>query len=114
MIALLGLQKYFIPALLVLLAVASATALTYRANYIVENQQRLAVEESLKRTVEAFDQYTKTSKANLAAATRATAVARAMSDDRRSQREQVLRAPSEEDGPVAPVLRNALRPSKQP
>lgn len=108
MFTLAGLQKYFIAAIAIAFVVVASAALTYRAAYNGEYQRRVTVEESLQRTVESYEALSRSSAAALDAVNRAAAHNREITEQRRSQRERVLTAPDDQDGPVAPVLRDAI------
>lgn len=104
----LGIQKYFMIAVVVLVAALATATVSYRAAYHGEQVRRAAVEESLARTVAAYDELSKTSQAALDSVTRASAQSRALVEQRLITRERVLTAPDDQDGPVAPILRDAI------
>lgn len=108
MIFSLGIQKYFIAALVAGILVASAAALSYRSGYHGERQRRIDTEASLQRTVASLEEVTRSNQASLEAVTRATALARSLVEQRTTLRERTLTAPNDQDGPVAPVLRDAV------
>jgi biopolymer transport protein ExbB/TolQ len=104
----LGLQKYFILAFAILFLASAGAAVTYRASYQIEQSRRIGAEDSLKQTVASLDEFRKHSAASLEAVNRAASEALAASERRMAQRERVVKSTNEQDGPIAPVLRDAI------
>jgi signal transduction histidine kinase len=111
--ALAGLQKYFIVAAALAFAALATAAVSYRAAYNSEYQKRADIEASLQRTVEAYETLARSNAVALDAVNRAIAASQAINEQRRTQRERVLTAPNDQDGPVAPVLRDAISGVRQ-
>lgn len=101
-------QKYFIAALIAGVLLLGATAATYRANYLVAQQQRQTAEARLQETIASLDSLRRSHAAQIEALTQAAAAAAQHTDQRRTSRERVLNAKPPEDGPVSPVLRCAV------
>ena len=104
----LGIQKYFMIALVLLLFASAGAATVYRSNYLEEQQKRTVVEASLKQTTEAFAEFSKSTKAALDAVTRAANTTRAIAEQGKTTRERILTTSNDQDGPVAPVLRDVI------
>lgn len=105
---LVGPVKYFIIALLVLFLAAAGAAVTYRASYRIEQDKREDVEAALRQTTASLDELTKSSKAALDAVTSASQTTKTIVEKKRTERERAIAAPNDQDGPVAPVLRDAI------
>jgi hypothetical protein len=107
-------RKYFIIGFAALFLATAGAALSYRASYRIELAQRQQIEASLARTVASLDELARSSRVALDEVNRASAATRDIAAQRGSQRERILRAPNDQDGPVAPVLRDAIVGVRQP
>jgi hypothetical protein len=106
--ALVGFQKYIVIGLCAALLGVSSVAYLYRANYLTASAQRDQAIQDAKSAEAALKSYQAQSQATIDALQRAQVTSRQIGAQNRRTREKILTAPTNEDAPVAPILRDTI------